>query len=1284
MRWALLATAILACAVIANCGPENDDLAPFGYRLDTDYSNQVVFEDPIYRFYYKENSQTVLEYFLDTSAPIFTNETASWEVGVKDGTGALIGYLLTNSGPNLRNATGGAIYRYYQWANKIVSASSFVHAMVGESVKLTFTYYTIFAPTIAHKYDIEFTIKGRTLKFNITDPYTQIGSGDSWSGYLLGGTRETPNPTIHSIPYLPDPFFSFDFGSQRLYGSHYLDRSKSYGYQFRQYFDKTQNSVRANHMTATSFGFSATPPSPTYGPLGEIGYITVSPNVKDVLPSPYIDRVTPSYLPDLTDRVFLDLWNVQCSAYSENGVDAVRKWKSPADGLVKITSVARDLVSTGGNGVLLFVKYKGEIILSQLLENGASNITLSGAVNVTKDDELYFHVYANGEMNYDMTYWDISIVIGAELYSSVSEFNGIQGYRNWNYLQYFHSNDTYLELTYNSGTSSYIGTLPGGWPLISSQNMHPGVIVVSGGVSFDCYRKFIEELTEFGLKRMSIAIHFWQQYGFDVKLPSHAPANEASGGSERMKALIDSAKGNGHLISLHENYVDMYTDSPLYNVTQLVGATQSKKGWFNSVTGQQAWLIAADYQQFIVPGQHASMIADYAPNAGFEDVDTCVEPDQYITFAANRLYHYSYQAVVKTKKNLWNTFRTDFKGPLFGEGREISNLENGLSRYDVYFAGYTDGHEAQVEGKMGSATLPEFAQYINKNNQFNNGMGYIGRYIADESFTTKKLAIDSYVLDRYRAQQVAFGHSGWISFSVSPVYRWGRPTLSETLAEYHLSRGVQNRYFSNATKSVQYNLNGQWVDLSKYIGSGGDVVSNVVKIQLEDDTNIVVNNRQTRLWTAWPGTGAEYVRAEQFSKYFGYYYVNVTGDVFTPFQWATVDQAWKVPGVPSAYFYCKIANNIFGTATNCFPSLVFNPKRAVKNMQASVLISNNDGNNSNGGTNSDGVVLRVVIGDFTGDGSSYSGMTEVYSYDLTDSKVNHELNFTVPSTTANQAVVFLMDYKGAPSYDTISTRVWLTGDFSESANDLSFTVTEKSSTVLPPNGFVAWNDNIDYVAYSAGKQQDGSIAADYSKSEFSTFARSRAGVQTINNIRTDGAVAAENTENGESLYFADVTTVTKDSKLILTSTIAVNGHVHLVNQSTFEIKVTTPDDLRRRITVVYAGFPESFFGGQSQLFGNGFTIETVDTALSTPALVDVDNSGTAAQIDMTAGQTVRISYSVPAATPDGTVIPPAGSSPSSNTPTTSPQATTPSKVSSAATLTAVLFGAGVAAVALLC
>ncbi len=122
-------------------------------------------------------------------------------------------------------------------------------------------------------------------------------------------------------------------------------------------------------------------------------------------------------------------------------------------------------------------------------------------------------------------------------------------------------------------------------------SMHPAYPSTSAA-TFDCTRWFIEELTWYGMKRLSIVVHSWQRYGYDVKLPSHYPANPDRGGSTAMKNLIDSAKALGHRIGLHENYVDMYPDSPLYNATQLAllasGATQNS--WFNTATNKQSLL----------------------------------------------------------------------------------------------------------------------------------------------------------------------------------------------------------------------------------------------------------------------------------------------------------------------------------------------------------------------------------------------------------------------------------------------------------------------------------------------------------------------------------------------------------------------------------------------------------------------------------------------------------------------------------------------------------------------
>ncbi len=190
-------------------------------------------------------------------------------------------------------------------------------------------------------------------------------------------------------------------------------------------------------------------------------------------------------------------------------------------------------------------------------------------------------------------------------------------------------------------------------------------------------------------------------------------------------------------------------------------------------------------------------------------------------------------------------FRSSYKGPLYGEGREYPNVDdtiNILGHYMPYYAGYVDGYESQIDGKMGSATMPEFALYINKNHQYNNGMGYIGRYINAEDFDYTTTTLDTYWSDRYRAQQISYGHTGWLHFN----YRWGRQTLADTLTEYHLTRGLQQLMFSSLVTSVTHYLNGNWYDLAAYTANGGDLVNDVIKIELEDNTKVIVNNRQVR------------------------------------------------------------------------------------------------------------------------------------------------------------------------------------------------------------------------------------------------------------------------------------------------------------------------------------------------------------------------------------------------------------------------------------------------------
>lgn len=57
-----------------------------------------------------------------------------------------------------------------------------------------------------------------------------------------------------------------------------------------------------------------------------------------------------------------------------------------------------------------------------------------------------------------------------------------------------------------------------------------------------------------------------------------------------MLYLIKTAKFHGNRIALHENYVDMYPDSDLYDESALAGTPSGdfKKAWYNRETGVRA------------------------------------------------------------------------------------------------------------------------------------------------------------------------------------------------------------------------------------------------------------------------------------------------------------------------------------------------------------------------------------------------------------------------------------------------------------------------------------------------------------------------------------------------------------------------------------------------------------------------------------------------------------------------------------------------------------------------
>lgn len=73
---------------------------------------------------------------------------------------------------------------------------------------------------------------------------------------------------------------------------------------------------------------------------------------------------------------------------------------------------------------------------------------------------------------------------------------------------------------------------------------------------------------------------------------------------------------------------------------------------------------------------------------------------------------------------------------------------------------------------IGAALIPEFSQYVVKNSQFNQGMGYIARWKSVDSDSSVTVPVDLVsMFDRYRLQQIVFGNVGWLGMGTG---RWSR------------------------------------------------------------------------------------------------------------------------------------------------------------------------------------------------------------------------------------------------------------------------------------------------------------------------------------------------------------------------------------------------------------------------------------------------------------------------------------------------------------------------------
>lgn len=309
----------------------------------------------------------------------------------------------------------------------------------------------------------------------------------------------------------------------------------------------------------------------------------------------------------------------------------------------------------------------------------------------------------------------------------------------------------------------------------------------------------LRTLKDHGVDHLAIIQHVWQRYGYDVKLPDHLPANPTYGGDEGMVEFGRAANECGYVWSLHENYIDLYPDAPSYDPAARVLKADGtpSPAWYNPGTKVQSFGLkcnrALGYAKQTAPEAHRR----FATTAAYLDVHTCVPPWHQLDHEANQPMAAMALAKMKFDTQLFQFMRDAHQGPMFGEGNN-----------QFYWAGRCDGVEAQVEGGEDHSPFLDFDLLKLHPQMVNHGMGYYERWF--RRGYQHRLGRDTgsmEQIDKYRAQELAYGHAGFVGASQVDNVQW-------VVREHHLMYPVQKLYGTARPAEIRYEVDGQMLTAS--------------------------------------------------------------------------------------------------------------------------------------------------------------------------------------------------------------------------------------------------------------------------------------------------------------------------------------------------------------------------------------------------------------------------------------------------------------------------------------
>ncbi|UCH33389.1 MAG: hypothetical protein JSV65_12500 [Armatimonadota bacterium] len=353
----------------------------------------------------------------------------------------------------------------------------------------------------------------------------------------------------------------------------------------------------------------------------------------------------------------------------------------------------------------------------------------------------------------------------------------------------------------------------------------PRVMLDIWGGAFAENAQLIRDLADYGVTNAAIIKHVWQRGGYDNEYPTVLPANAGLGGDDALREFSRAAAEAGHVFSLHENYIDFYPNSELWDEADVARDAQGEmqKAWFNGAVQIQSY--AAKPTALIkYARQFASEIhTRYDTSAAYLDVHTCVPPWFHVDFDAGAPGAGRARTVYDANLGLFGLERAAHGGPLFGEGNN-----------HFYWAGAVDGAEAQVAGGESAPLLVDFDLLKIHPQMVNHGMGYHERWLREGyNGDWGSRVPPQYRMDKYRSMEIAYGHAGFIANQIlrEPTY---------AAKEHHLVGPVQALYGAAKALAVEYEVGGRMLDVSDAVAAG---VLDRVHVRYDTGLDVWVNFR---------------------------------------------------------------------------------------------------------------------------------------------------------------------------------------------------------------------------------------------------------------------------------------------------------------------------------------------------------------------------------------------------------------------------------------------------------